>query len=41
VGFVLIGRRRLASDILDVGKVQDDALAFSEYLINTCSPTIG
>jgi hypothetical protein len=41
VGFVLIGRRRLASDHLDVGKVQDDALAISEYLINTCSPTIG
>ncbi|MBY0124408.1 hypothetical protein [Bacillus sp. S/N-304-OC-R1] len=40
VGFLLIGRRRSASDPLDVGKVQDDALAFSEYLINNCSPTI-
>lgn len=41
VGFVLTGKRRLASDRWDGGKVQDDALAFSEYLINTCSPTIG
>lgn len=40
VGFVLIGRRRLTSDQLDVGKVQDDAFAFSEYLINTYSSSI-
>ena len=40
VGFVLIGRKRISRDRWNVSKVQDDALAFSEYLINTYSPTI-
>ncbi|WP_223702723.1 hypothetical protein [Sutcliffiella deserti] len=40
VGFVLKGIKRLSSERWDVGKVQDDALAFSEFLINTYSKTI-
>jgi hypothetical protein len=41
VGFVLIGKKRLSSDRWNVGKVQDDALALSEFIIRTCSPIIG
>jgi hypothetical protein len=41
VGFVLAGKKRLSSDRWDVGKVQDDALALTMFLINTYSPTIG
>jgi hypothetical protein len=35
VGFILTGKKRLASDGWDVSKVQDDALGFSEFLLNT------
>lgn len=35
VGFVLTAKKRLKSDQWDVSKIQDDALAFSEFLLKS------
>ncbi|MCR6097767.1 hypothetical protein HXA31_00025 [Salipaludibacillus agaradhaerens] len=38
---ILTGKKRITSDNWDVSKVQDDSLAFSQYLTKTYSPIIG